>query len=220
MSSIFFNIKEITVEITPESVLTQMGYPQENSATETISQKVKAELTRSSPLIHSRGAYLHIEQEDLPQGLDIFGPTEAMVLALATIGSTLETHAKCLINNSQPTAGFIADAIGTVAAEQTADYVENKIQQHSIELGWKISRRYAPGYCGWDIAEQRHLLGCFPDTIGIKLTDGCLMIPEKSLSFVCLLSKTGDFRSVKLGNCRKCRQKNCPYRLQAYEEKT
>ena len=218
MSGNFFSLDKIGVQITVENILTQMGYPRELPASETISQKVKAELTRSMPLIAARGAYIYIEETN-PEGLDVFGPTEGMVLAIATIGSALENHANRLINNGQGATGLIADAIGTIAAEQAADYVENKIQQHWGKQEWKISRRYAPGYCGWDITAQKHLLGYFPDTIGIKLTGGCLMVPEKSLSFVCLLSKKGDFRSIKLGDCKRCSQKNCPYRRCPYEKK-
>ena len=200
-------------------ILPQMGYPKDTSASGPILEKVKAELTRSLPLIAPRGAYFSIEEIN-PEGLEVFGPIEAIVLALATIGPALENYANRLINNSQGATGLIADAIGTVAAEQTADYVESKIQQHWGQLGWKISRRYAPGYCGWNLKAQKQLLGYFPDTIGIQLTDGCLMVPEKSLSFVCLLSKTGDFSNIKLGDCKRCRQDNCPYRRSPCEEKS
>jgi hypothetical protein len=217
MSGNFFTIDNIVVRITPEDILTQMGYPQDTSASEQILEKVNAELTRSLPLIEPKGAYLYIEQAN-PKGLEVFWPSKAMVLALATIGPALENHANRLINNSQGAKGLIADTIGTVATEQTANYVESKIQLHWTLLDWKVSRRYAPGYCGWDLTAQKHLLGYFPDTIGIKLTDGCLMLPEKSLSFVYLLSKTGDFGNVKLGDCKRCRQENCPYRLGPYEE--
>ena len=220
MSKNFFILDKVPVQVTHQTVLTQMGYPQNASTSEAISQKIKAELTRSLPLIKPKGAYLYLEEQANPQGLEVFGPNKTIVLALATIGPTLENHANRLINNGQGATGLIADTIGTVAAEQTADYVESKIQQHWTQLGLHISRRYAPGYCGWDLKAQRYLLGYFPDTIGIQLTDGCLMVPEKSLSFVCLLSKTGDFSCVKLGNCKKCRQNNCPYRLRPYEEKS
>jgi len=219
MSENFFTIDRIPVQVTPQHVMAQMGYPEGASASEPISAKVKAELTRSLPLLSPRGAYFYTE-ETTPEGLDIFGPTEGMLLALASIGPALENHANRLINKGQGTTGLIADAIGTVAAEQAADYVESKIQEHWGRLGFQVSRRYAPGYCGWDLKAQKQLLGLFPDTIGIKLTDGCLMVPEKSLSFVCLLSKTGDFSNIKLGDCKKCGQKNCPYRRSPCEEKT
>lgn len=219
MSGNFFTLDEVPVQVTHEGILTQMGYPQDVSASETILEKVKAELTRSLPLIAARGAYFYIEETN-PEGLDIFGPTEGMVLALATIGAALEIHANRLINNGQGATGLIADAIGTIAAEQTADYVESRIQEHWGRLGWKTSRRYAPGYCGWELQAQKYLLGYFPDTIGIQLTGGYLMVPEKSLSFVCLLGKTGDFSNIKLGDCKRCRQEDCPYRRSPCEEKS
>ena len=115
------------------------------------------------------------------------------------------------------TKGLIADAAGTVAAERTADFVERRIRRHFTSSGWKVSRRYAPGYCGWDIKAQSDIFAHFPDTLGIELTEGCLMVPEKSLSFVSLLSKGGDFKAIKVGNCKNCKQERCPYRLTPYK---
>jgi len=128
----------------------------------------------------------------------------------------LEQYAKKLVGAGEGATGLIADAIGTVAAEQTADFLERKIHQDCSETGLKVSRRYAPGYCGWGIEAQRQIFSRFDDILDIKLTDSCLMIPEKSLSFVCLLSQSGDFSSIKVGNCKECRQKDCPYRTELY----
>ncbi|UCC21469.1 MAG: hypothetical protein JSW23_06540, partial [Planctomycetota bacterium] len=99
-----------------------------------------------------------------------------------------------------------------------ADFVELKIREDCSNRGWEVSRRYAPGYCGWEMEAQREIFSHFPDTLGINLANSCLMIPEKSLSFVCLLSSDRDFSKIRVGNCKKCRQQECPYRSEAYKE--
>jgi cobalamin-dependent methionine synthase I len=141
---------------------------------------------------------------------------EGIVLALATIGPAVERKAKELTNTEQSAAALIVDAIGTVAAELTADFLESKIRQDCAGWGWKVSRRYAPGYCGWGLEGQKEIFSRFPDTIGIKLTKSCLMFPEKSLSFVCMISRKGNFDKIKLQDCKRCKQKDCPYRLHSY----
>jgi hypothetical protein len=90
--------------------------------------------------------------------------------------------------------------------------VEQQLRQEFARQGWNVSRRYAPGYCGWELEAQREIFENFPDTLGIELTTGCLMIPEKSLSFVCLMSGNGAVDAITLGDCRRCEQEACPYR--------
>ncbi len=199
------------MRVNPEGVLRQLGYPQETCVPSKMQKKVEMEIAEMVQLIEPKGAYLKLARAEL-KGFELFVGAEKIVLALATIGSALEQKAKELIEMGQSAMGLIVDAIGTVAAEQTADFVERQIQQESACRGWKVSRRYAPGYCGWKLEAQKEIFDNFPDTLGIKLTTGCLMIPEKSLSFVCLLSSNGNFDAIKVGNCKTCEQERCPYR--------
>jgi hypothetical protein len=218
MNENFVIFEKISVQLTPENILTQMGYPCSTSPSNGIQKKISSELREAAARIEPKGAYLYLEDTSA-KGLDLFHPTESFALAIATIGPDLESYARNLIDTGHGATGLIVDAIGTVAAEQTADFVENRIREDLTGQGWKVSRRYAPGYCGWDLKAQRDLLGFFPNTLSIKLTEACLMLPEKSLSFVCLLNKTGDFSNIKLGNCKRCKQDNCLYRRQPYEKK-
>ena len=134
-------------------------------------------------------------------------------MALATIGEALEQKALELVISGNGTTGLIVDAIGTIAVEQCADFIESRIRESYSRAGWRISRRYAPGYCGWAIEAQRDFFACIGDTQGIRLTDSCLMKPEKSLSFVCLVNRGGDFSGISLCDCKNCTEKNCSYRI-------
>jgi hypothetical protein len=67
----------------------------------------------------------------------------------------------------------------------------------------------------WPIEQQRQLFSLFQnveDSIGVKLTDSCLMIPNKSVSGI-LFATEVNFRS-----CQVCRRKNCPSRKAPFDK--
>ncbi len=215
MEQSFFVFNRIDVTVGPEEVLKQSGYPRADSAGAGFRKRVEVELTEVLRLIEPRGAYLLVDGARR-MGLELFADAEKVVLALATVGPAIETRARTLVKDQQGAGALIVDAVGTIAAEKAADFIEGRIREHFRGQGWRVSRRYAPGYCGWDIKAQRELLAHFPDTVGIELTDSCLMLPEKSLSFVCLLGREDDFDWVKVGNCKVCGQEECSYRFHEY----
>ncbi len=211
MKENFFVFEAISVQVRLEDVLRQLGYPEEACVSSKMRKKVEREMAATLRLIEPKGAYLKLEGAR-QEGFGLFAGAEKIVLALATIGSALEQKSKELVQMGRSATGLIVDAVGTIAAEQTANFVERQIRQESGRCGWKVSRRYAPGYCGWELEAQREIFDNFPDTLGIELTDCCLMIPEKSLSFVCLLSSNGNFDTIAVGDCKTCEQEVCPYR--------
>ena len=214
----FFVVDTIPVQVSLKDVLKQLGYPPDGSVPPATCKKINTEIRDTLPLIEPKGAYLRLD--GVPEkGFELFSGAEGIILALATIGAKAETRAGELVNAQRAADGLIVDTIGTISVEQTADFLEHKIHQDCASRGWKASRRYAPGYCGWEMKSQKEIFNHFPDTLGIKLTSSCLMIPEKSLSFVCLLGRNGDFSMVKLKDCCRCKQKDCPYRLKAYANK-
>lgn len=211
----FLLFDQIDITIGLEEVLRQLGYPCADSASDQFRKRAETELTEALQLIKPKGAYLLVE--DAPAtGLALFAEAENLVLGLATAGAAIGAKAGKLVNNSQGARGLIVDAVGTLAVEKAADFLERRIREEFTGQGWHVSRRYSPGYCDWDIRSQKELLGCFPDTFGIELTDSCLMIPEKSLTFLCVLGRENDFDWVDVGNCKICGRKGCSYRLHQY----
>ena len=215
MEQSFFVFNRIDVTVGPEEVLKQSGYPRADRAGAGFRKRVEVELTAVLRLIEPRGAYLLVDGARR-MGLELFADAEKVVLALATAGPAIEARARTLVKDQQGAGALIVDAVGTIVAEKAADFIEGRIREDFTRQGWRVSRRYAPGYCGWDLKAQKELLAHFPNTLGIELTDSCLMLPEKSLSFVCLLDRERDFDWVKMGNCRICRQEECSYRLHQY----
>lgn len=82
---------------------------------------------------------------------------------------------------------YIADALGSVIAERTADRMEEALQQTITAAGWRHTNRFSPGYCGWHVSEQALLFRVFgiEQPCGVRLVpSSCLMVPIKSVSGV------------------------------------
>jgi hypothetical protein len=111
--------------------------------------------------------------------------SRSLALFVATIGPELEQWSRQLIAQGDFLRGYIVDAIGSDLVEQAADCLERKLGENVQPLGWKITSRYSPGYCGWSVAEQHKLFSFLPEKFcGITLTESALMIPIKSVSGV------------------------------------
>lgn len=134
---------------------------------------------------------------------------KARTLALyaATVGPGLERWSKELMAGSDMVKGYIVDAVGSEVVEQTADWLEKKVAETVGPLGWSITNRYSPGYCGWSVAEQHKLFSFLPEGFcGITLTEMALMIPIKSVSGVIGLGpklERGQYQ------CSICDMKDC-----------
>lgn len=107
--------------------------------------------------------------------------SERFAFFVATAGTGFEQFQRRLQQEDDMVKTYIADAIGTVIAERTADCMESE-----LEKDWKHTNRFSPGYCGWQVSEQQSLFSLFPTPhpCGIQLTDSSLMIPIKSVSGV------------------------------------
>lgn len=77
--------------------------------------------------------------------------------------------------------------------------------------------RFSPGYGGWALEEgQRGLFSWLEPgkRIGVGLTDGCLMVPSKSVSAVVGIGAAADVppEGCKGGACARCGRTGCAYR--------
>jgi cobalamin-dependent methionine synthase I len=106
--------------------------------------------------------------------------------------------------------GYIFDIVGTEIVEAAADLMQGDLEKNMRDSGKKITNRYSPGYCGWDVTEQHKLFQLMPENYcGIKLTPSALMDPIKSISGI-----IGIGENVKNNpyTCRLCNQNDCVYR--------
>lgn len=136
--------------------------------------------------------------------------SDSAVLFLCTAGEEIGKRSRQAMQERDLLRGYIYDVAGSEIVEAAADLMQEEMKRSAESDGKKITNRYSPGYCGWDVEEQHKLFKLFKDNYcGIRLTPSALMDPEKSVSGIIGLGE-----NVKLNpyTCRMCEMKNCLYR--------
>ena len=137
---------------------------------------------------------------------------ECVYLFLVTIGPAIETEASGLMNSSDGLTGYILDRVGSIAVEALAGEIEDSIRREHEAKNKSVSMRFSPGYCDWPVVEQLELDKILSfSKIGVKLTDGLMMIPRKSISGMVAIGPKGLFSKAK-SQCGICKVKECSYR--------
>ena len=110
--------------------------------------------------------------------------SEAYAFFTATVGQAFEEYQERLKKEGDMVKIYIADALGSILAEKTADLMEETLEKELIQKKWKHTNRFSPGYCGWHVSEQQKFFSIFPisQPCGIRLTASSLMLPIKSVS--------------------------------------
>ncbi|MDX9728673.1 MAG: vitamin B12 dependent-methionine synthase activation domain-containing protein [Bacteroidales bacterium] len=203
-----------------------MGYPP-GTAPEPVSDLIREVSAELMPLGDVRAEYIIIEQlkcnhED--KSIDIQGVTfdvkhiifsqirkaEEAALFICTAGAEVGLRSHRSMKEGDLLRGYVYDVIGSEVVENAADRMQAELRLTAAAEGLKITNRFSPGYCGWDVAEQHKLFSFFPDNYcGITLTESALMSPVKSVSGI-----IGIGRDVKYSpyQCHLCDDKNCIYR--------
>ena len=135
-----------------------------------------------------------------------------VAIFLVTIGKYLEETSFRLAKDGLILQATVLDAIGSVAVEKVADFVQSRTREIAKAQGDVTSRRFSPGYCDWNIGQQRMVFYALTgNTIGIRLTGECLMMPQKSISGIIGIGLSN--ASVEnYDPCKTCRKKDCPGR--------
>ncbi len=133
--------------------------------------------------------------------------SERFALFAATAGKELSEYIRQAEQEGNMLAVYIADTIGSMVAERTADRMEETLYKEISLAGYKYTNRFSPGYCGWQVSEQQSLFSLLPPGVcGITLTASSLMLPVKSVSGIIGIGKDV---SRKEYTCNLCDYKNC-----------
>lgn len=135
---------------------------------------------------------------------------ERIIFMACTIGHELEQWQQKFRNKKDYLAEYYVDIIGSAYVESLADFVHKHIASEMKSTGLNITNRFSPGYCGWEVHEQKKLFSLVPKGFaGIQLTPSALMQPLKSISAIIGVGANVQWRSY---NCRKCEKESCLYR--------
>ena len=136
---------------------------------------------------------------------------EKVAVFALTIGNRLEEMVCHLAEDGLVVQAAVLDAIGSGAVEVVADFVQDRIDEIASAKGLYNSQRFSPGYCDWEVDQQKMVFQAINgDSAGVRLTDGCLMLPRKSISGIIGI---GSSKSIENYNpCQTCDKRDCPGR--------
>jgi hypothetical protein len=135
-----------------------------------------------------------------------------VALAVCTIGPALEERVTALFAAGDPVRAMALDGAGVAALGEVSQMVVARIRHDGSSRGLGTGMRASPGQEGWPIEQQRVLFGLVPaEEIGVRLTDGCLMLPCKSVSLVVGLGPEMRPDAVTCDFCSK--RERCPWRV-------
>ena len=221
-----FQIKFSDLNINTAQIERSMGY-KEGESQETISEiimrvlkdaesecQVKAEYA-VYPIMKANEVEKTIEISNIVFDLKkiVFGQikrSDSIAVFLCTAGKEIGIRSREAMKEGDLLTGYIYDVVGSEIADSAADIMQNRLRERITAEGKKITNRYSPGYCDWDVAEQHKLFQLMPDNYcGIKLNSSALMDPEKSVSGFIGIGENVRYNEY---TCGLCDMKDCIYR--------
>lgn len=135
---------------------------------------------------------------------------EKIAIFACTAGPDISDWSKKLMAEGDLTTGYIIDVVGSEVVETAVDKIQFMLSEQVTAAGLKISNRFSPGYCRWNVSEQHKLFSLLPDNFcSIRLSSTALMYPIKSVSGIIGIGKDMHFNPYI---CNVCNVKNCLYR--------
>ena len=143
---------------------------------------------------------------------EFLGPVRMVALFVATAGPRIEQLASELMEQGDELAALIVNAVGAERAEAAESVVIELLREWAHPEGLAPTLPYSPGYCGMALAEQRKLFSLFGDqTVGVTLTEDCLMRPLKSVSGLIGLGPADEVEAHG-SPCDRCELYSCAMR--------
>ena len=226
-------IKDIKLNIDEEEVLRYQGYSKKRVKTpnKNILQITEEEINRGYDLFKPRGIYSLIkiscfiskERINLENELafrfsksiiDQLKGASHLLVGVVTIGGLIEKKVSELFSQGEYPRALALDAVGTVAVEDFSLRVRKLARQEVKEQDFKTSRHFSPGYGGWEVSQQEIIFkSILTDNIGVRLTKGYMMLPQKSLSWAIGAGKEIITPSEEDNNCGNCQYECCNYKF-------
>ncbi|MDH4257620.1 MAG: hypothetical protein OEV50_02330 [Candidatus Aminicenantes bacterium] len=184
MASVAEKIENLKVEFDEKRILRLIGYKAKSmELKDPVKKLIDEEKQKLDHLLHPVSIYTILDYEETNKH-PIFSDAEKVALCICTIGLELEEEIKELMSENEMLRALILDSLGSEATEEVAVQSDRILAEKARETGLWPSKRFSPGYGKWDIREQRYVFSVLPgESIGVRLTESCMMIPRKSVSF-------------------------------------
>ncbi len=184
MNKNFTFLNQFKIRIEDKRIHVRLGYKVKtseiNSSVKKYIQEFKTDLAE---MIEPRAVYTILDYKQTNKH-PVFKGAEKIAFCICTIGPELEKRSAQLMDKGEILKGYILDAFGSEAAEDTARQSDRIIAQKASDMNLWPSKRFSPGYGIWELKEQKYVFDVLPsDKIGVHLTDTYMMIPRKSVSY-------------------------------------
>jgi len=204
-----------------------MGYEDPASIPEPVEESIAELLEQGADICNIRGGYVLVDEitvdrqsKTVASHGQLFGTrqivthqlknSERVAWFVCTAGEKISRYTRQLMDEGDLMKGYVVDVLANVVVEAAMDKIQSNLEAEMAKIGLNITNRYSPGYCNWDIAEQKKLFTVFPENyLDITLSESCLMIPVKSVSGIIGIGKKVKFNNY---TCHLCSDKNCLYR--------
>jgi len=220
-------VRDIEIEVDKSEICQRLDYEKGQSPRPRTSSLIDSQLEESNVLVEPQVCYTiktikDVNGSTLSVGDLVFtsrrispmfsGCTQAAIF-VATVGKRLEKKVARLMKTGLTLEALVVDSLGSVAVEKVADWFESEVRGIAAAKGNKAGRRYSPGYCDWDITQQKELFRFLDgESIGVNLTGTCLMTPRKSISGIIGIGES----CITSSACHFCNKKDCPTRREEF----
>lgn len=120
-----------------------------------------------------------------------------VVVYLVTVGPGWDEAAGEYIRSGRPYLALLANALGAGAADTVAEDL-NDLMDRELLGGdpERRLRRLSPGYGDWPLSDQKVLVRLLnaQETLGVTLTEGDILVPEKSTSGIMAEKRSEEVR--------------------------
>jgi hypothetical protein len=136
--------------------------------------------------------------------------SELLALFICTAGEEVSRRSKQLMSSGNLLEGYVTDMVGSLLAEGAMDILQDRLRKEMESKGLRITNRFSPGYCNWDVSEQHKLFSLFPESFcGVRLSESALMKPIKSVSGVIGIGREVNYNKYV---CDACSEVDCIYK--------
>jgi cobalamin-dependent methionine synthase I len=219
-----FDFKDLN--LSASAIETVLGY-KEGDNRELVTSLIEESLTESREISNIKAQFtvfddVHFDNETKSLEINkikfqirkiVFGQmkkSDSVAIFLCTAGEEIGICSRKAMQERDFLKGYIYDVIGSEIVEAAADLMQADLEKAMHYSGNKITNRYSPGYCSWDVAEQHKLFQLIPENYcGIKLTTSALMDPVKSISGIIGIGTNVRYNPY---TCGLCDMTNCNYK--------
>jgi hypothetical protein len=136
------------------------------------------------------------------------------VCFIATIGHRIEKVISRCMSRHHYSDAYIVDAMGSVGIENLVEQFHQRLALRYHARGEGVTLRFSPGYCDWNLTDQKKIFGLFdPDQIDVDILGSCFIVPRKSIvGLFGICPEHNGISQCSYNPCNECSRLDCAMR--------